>query len=132
MALATMLAQGTFEHHVLVGADARGQDLGDVGLGDGREAVVDGAGRRRVLEVVHLAQGQDEGEDAVLVVAQDALVVARLHAAEGHGGARGEADRVDVAEDLGAEGHQPASPSPSRPRLRPAARRRCDRATARR
>ena len=55
---------------MLVGADAGGQDLGDVGLGDGGEAEVDGPRRRRVLQVVDLAQGQHEGEDPVLVVAR--------------------------------------------------------------
>ena len=56
--------------HVLVGADAAGQDLGDVGVGDDRKAEVDRAGGGRVLLVVHFAQRQHEGEDAPLVVEQ--------------------------------------------------------------
>jgi len=56
---------------VLVGGDAGGQDLGDVGVGDDREAEADGPGRGGVLLVIDLAQGEHEGEDAFLVVEQD-------------------------------------------------------------
>ncbi len=42
------LVVGDVGDHVLVGAHAGGQDLRDVGVGDGREAVVDGPGRRGV------------------------------------------------------------------------------------
>ena len=92
---------------VLVGADAAGQDLRDGGIGDDREAEVDGArGRREFLVREQLllgsvgvgAQGEDEGEDAVLVVEEDLtrrLEIARLDAAEGHGRARGEVEGVD-------------------------------------
>jgi len=41
--------------HVLVAADARGQDLRDVAVGDDREAEVDGPGRRGIFQVVHFA-----------------------------------------------------------------------------
>jgi hypothetical protein len=66
---------------VLVGGDAGGQDLGDDGVGDHREAEVDGPGGGGVLQVVHLAQGQGEGEDPVLVVEQDIAGLTALHAA---------------------------------------------------
>ena len=79
--------------------------------GDGGEAVADRAGGGRVPLVGDLAQREHEGEDAVLVVGEDALVVARLHAAEGHGRAGGEADRVDLAVDLLAEGHEAGVPA---------------------
>jgi hypothetical protein len=38
--------RGHVGHHVLVGADTRGQNLRDVGVGQGRETPVDAAGRR--------------------------------------------------------------------------------------
>ena len=44
-----------------------GQDLRDVGIGDGGEAVVDGAGRCRVFLFRDFAQRHDEGEGAVLL-----------------------------------------------------------------
>ena len=53
---------------VLVGADARGQDLRDVRVGDDREAHVDRAGAGGVLEVVDLAESEPEGEHPVLAV----------------------------------------------------------------
>ncbi len=72
---------------VLVGADARGQDLVDVRVGDGREAVIDRPGRLGMFFIVDRAEGQDKGEDAVLVVAEDPLEIAGLGAAEREGDA---------------------------------------------
>ena len=73
---------GDVGNHVLVGADAGRQDLRDVGVGDDREAVVDRAGGRRVFFVIDFAKGQDEGEDAILVVLQVGLEIAGLDTAE--------------------------------------------------
>ena len=96
---------------MLVGAHAGGQDLRDVAGRDGGEAVADGAGRRGVPLVGDLAEREHEGEDAALVVGEDALVVAGLYAAERHRGAGGEADRVDLAVDLFAEGDEARVPA---------------------
>ena len=75
-------------------------------VGDHREAVVDGAGGGRVLQVVHLAEGQHEGKDAVLVVEQDDPArLAALQAAEGQGRPCREAERVDGRDGVEAEGH---------------------------
>ena len=98
-------------HDVLVGADAGGQDLGDVGVRDHREAVVDGAGRRRVLLRVHLPESQHEGEDAILVVLEVGCVVAGLDAAEGERHPAGEAQRVDQGGNVPAEGYQARLPA---------------------
>ena len=106
-ALQVVLALDLVEGHgddVLVGGDAGRQDLRDAGVGDDREAVVDGARGRRVLQVVDLAQGEHEGEDALPVVEQDVLRLAALHAAEGQGRAGGEAHRVDGREGVGPNG----------------------------
>jgi hypothetical protein len=65
--------RGHIGHHVLVGTDTRGQNLGDVGVGQGRETPVDAAGSRNTPLGADVAQGVDEGEDAVLVVHQDLL-----------------------------------------------------------
>ena len=62
------LVAGDVGDDVLVGAHAGGEDLRDVGGRDGREAVADRAGRRRVPLVGDLAQREHEREDAVLVV----------------------------------------------------------------
>ena len=47
---------------VLVGGHAGRQDLRDARVGDHREAEGDGAGGRRVLQVVDLAEGEHEGK----------------------------------------------------------------------
>ena len=91
---------------MLVGGHAGRQDLRDAGVGDHREAVADGAGGRRVLQVVDLAQGEDEGKHARLVVEHDAPRLAGFHAAEGEGGAGGEAERVDGRDGVEAERHR--------------------------
>ena len=62
-------------------------------------------GRRCVLEVVHLAQSEHEGEHAVLVVEQDVADLAAGHAAERQRRPGGEAERVDGRDGVGAEGH---------------------------
>ena len=90
---------------MLVLGDAGGEDLGDDRVGQGREAVGDGAGRGGVLQVVHLAQGQGEGKDAVLVVEQDVAGLAALHAAEGQGRTGGKAHGIDGGDGVQAEGH---------------------------
>ena len=102
---------GNVRNHVLVGADAGRQDLRDVGIGDGGEAVVDGAGRRRILLFRNFAQRHDEGEGAVLVVLQVAGIVARLDAAEAEGHAIGKAQSVDGGRDFLAVGNQAGFPA---------------------
>ncbi len=89
---------------VLVGADARGQDLGDVGVGDDREAHVDRPGAGGVLEVVDLAEGEPEGEHPVLAVFEALSRLARLQAAEGHRGADRPVQREDAADRVPAVG----------------------------
>ena len=61
---------GDVTDHVLVGADTGGQHLGDVLVGDGREAPVDGAGGIGVPLIGDGGHGVDEGEDTVLLVDQ--------------------------------------------------------------
>jgi hypothetical protein len=90
---------------VLVGGHAGGQDLRYDGVGDHRESEVDRTGRRRVLEVVDLTEGQHEGEDPVLVVPEDLPGLAALHSPEGEGGAGRETEGVDRTQRVGAEGH---------------------------
>jgi hypothetical protein len=90
---------------VLVGRHAGGQDLRDARVGDDREAVRDGAGRRGVLEVVDLAEREHEGEHAVLVVEHDLARVAGVHAAEGERRAGCEAQGVHGGDGVDAEGH---------------------------
>ncbi len=101
---------GHRRHDVLVGADAGRQDLGDGRVRDDGEAVVDGPRREGVLLGRHLTEGEDEGEDPVLVVLEVAERVAGLDAAEGEGGAVGEAEGVDEGRDVGAEGDEPGFP----------------------
>ncbi len=90
---------------VLVGGHAGRQDLRDARVGDHREAERDGAGGRRVLQVVDLAEGEHEGKHAILVVEHDLARVAGLHAAEGERRAGGEAQGVDGGDRVEAEGH---------------------------
>ena len=82
---------------VFVSADAAGQNLRDIGIGDHREAEIDGPGGGGVFLIVHFTQRQHEGEHAALVVEQDLagfLEAARLEAAEGERGAASEAEGV--------------------------------------
>ncbi len=98
-------------YDVLVRANPGGQNLRDVAVGDDREAVVDGPGRRGVPLVRHLAQRHDEGKDAVLVIKQIAPEIARLDAAEAQGRPAGKTERVDRGGNLVAEGHQTCLPA---------------------
>ncbi len=86
---------GHVGHDVLVGADAGGQDLGNVGVGQGRETPVDRTGRRGRPFGVDVTQGVHEGKDPVLVVEQHLFVVTRLDTTEGHGGPVGEPEGED-------------------------------------
>ena len=69
-------------HDVLVGRHAGWEDLRDHGVGYDREPEVDGARRGGVLQVIHLAQSKDEGEDPPLVVEQDLSSLPALQATE--------------------------------------------------
>jgi hypothetical protein len=62
-------------------------------------------GGRGVFQVVYLAQGQDKGEDPVLVVHQDVASLAAFHPAKSQGGASGKAEGVDGTDGIGAKGH---------------------------
>ena len=94
-----------------------GSTSGNVRVGDGGEAPVDAAGRGRAPVGADLAQGIDEGEDAVLVVEQHALVVAGLNSAEGHGRAVGKPQGEDGRGDVGPEGHDAGVPADLHPGL---------------
>ena len=85
--------------------DARGQDLRDDGVRDDREAVVDRACGRRVLQVVDLAQRQHERKDARPVVEQDLARLAGFEAAERQRRTGGKAQRIDRTQRVQAEGH---------------------------
>jgi len=97
--------------HVLVGADAGGQNLRNVRVRDHREAVVDGARGGSIFLRRDFAQREHEGEDAVLVVLQVPLEVARLDAAERKRGAVGESQRVDRGGDIAPERHEARLPA---------------------
>ncbi|OPZ34934.1 MAG: hypothetical protein BWY96_02964 [Spirochaetes bacterium ADurb.BinA120] len=98
-------------HDVLVGGYPRGKDLRNGGVGDYREAVVKRSRGCGVFFGVHLAQGEHEGEDAVLVVAQVGLEIARPHSAEGERRAVCEAEGVDERRYILPEGNKPRLPS---------------------
>ncbi len=102
---------------MLVGANARGQNLGYGGIGNNREAPVNGAGRIGVPLVVDIAHRQNKGEDSVLVIDKYLAVVARLDAAEGHRRAGGKAHGEDGGADIGPEGNQACRPADLHPLL---------------
>ncbi len=107
------VAVGDVRDHVLVSANAAGQDLRDIGVGDHREAEVDGPGGSGVFLVVHLAQRQDEGEHAALVVEQDLagfLEAARLEPAKGERGAASEAQGMHDGRRIRPVGDQERFP----------------------
>jgi len=85
-------------HDVLVGADAARQNLRDIGVGDDRETEIDGARGGGVLLVVHLAQRQDKGHHAALIIQKNLarlLQPARPQPAESECGAAGETQSVN-------------------------------------
>ncbi len=90
---------------VLVLGDAGRQYLGDDGIGDDWEAIVDGARSSGVLQIIHLTQSQGEGEDPELVVEQHSSGLAAFHAAKGQRRAGGEASGIDGGDGVRAEGH---------------------------
>src|SRR5664280_1977272 len=108
-ALHVVVARDLVERHaddVLVGGHAGRQDLRDTRVGDRREAEADGPGRRGVLEVVDLAEGEHEGEHAVLVVEHDLARHAGVHAAKRERRAGGEAQGVHGGDGVDAERHR--------------------------
>ena len=104
-------------HHVLVGADPRGQHLRNRRVRDRREPPVDRARRVRVPLLRHVSQGHHEREDPVLVVDQDLPEVPRLDPAERHRGPRREAHREHRGRDIRAERDQPRGPADLHVRL---------------
>ncbi len=117
--LAAAHLQGLLHHRlvghvgddVLVGADAGGQDLRDVGVGDDGEAVVDRPGRGGVLLGVTSPRASTKAKMRFLLYRRLAVEVAGLDAAEGEGRAVGEAQGVDQGGDVPAEGHQAGLPA---------------------
>ena len=89
------LAVVELTYELLVGADARGPDLGDLRVTDHREAHVDGARAGGELQIVNGAQTHAEREDAVPAVGETPLPVALLVAAEGQRPANGPVEGVD-------------------------------------
>jgi hypothetical protein len=67
--------------------------------------------RRRALDLIDLAQRHNEREDALFVVTQVPLVVARLDAPEGEGGAVGETEGVYRGGDILSERHEARLPA---------------------
>ena len=117
------VVDGHVGNNMLVGANAGGQDLRNVGIGDGGEAVIDGARRRGIFLFRHFTQRHDEGEGAVLVVLQIASILAGLDAAEAESNAIGEAEGVDWQPRSPCRKEPGASPSPFPRRPPPTARR---------
>ena len=111
--------QGAFDHggvghtrdNMLVGAHAAGQDLGDSRVGHHRKAEIDRPGGQRIFLLVHLAQGQDKGENAVFVVEQVGPAVSGFDPAEGHGHPAGKPEGVHQGRGLGAKRHEPGFPA---------------------
>ena len=56
---------------MFVSGHASGQDFGDNRIGNDGKAVVDGSGCGSILQIVYFAEGQHEGEHALLVIEQD-------------------------------------------------------------
>src|ERR1019366_859052 len=96
---------------MLVGAHARRQNLRDVRVRDNGEAVVDGAGRRRVFVGRDFAQREHEGEDTVLVVLQVGAKVTGLDAAKGKGRAVRKAEGINQGRHVPPKRNQPGVPA---------------------
>jgi hypothetical protein len=72
-------------HHMLVGTDAGGQNLGNIGVGQGRETPVDTTGCRRAPLGADFSKSFDKREDPILVVVKNRFIISGLNTAEGHG-----------------------------------------------
>jgi len=68
---------------MLIAGNTCGQDFGDNGVGDHRETEVDRPGSSGVLQIIHFAQGEYKGKDALLVVKQDLPRLTAFQTAKG-------------------------------------------------
>ncbi len=78
------LLVGHVGDHMLIGADPGGQNLGNIGVGQGRKTPVDTTRSRAGPIGADFAQGIHKGKDAVFVVQQHGFIIARLDVAESH------------------------------------------------
>ena len=98
-------------HDVLVGANACGPDLGDLGVGDHGEPHVDGPGAGGILQVVHLPEREPEREDALLAIHEAFPRLALPEASEGQGRADGPVQGIDGTQGIPAVGNDIGLPS---------------------
>ena len=96
---------------MFIRADARGQDLRYIGVGDDREAIVDGPRGGGVFVGSHLAQGKDEREYPAFIVAQVRREIAGRNASKRKRRAVGEAQGVNERGDVLAERHKARFPA---------------------
>jgi len=96
---------------VLVGAGTGRQNLGDVGVGQGRKTPVDTTGRRGAPVGAHITQGIDKGKDAVFVIKQHLLVVTGLYVAKRHGRTVGKAQGKYSRRNIRSERIDPGIPA---------------------
>jgi len=89
----------------------RSAGSGNLSVGDDGESHIDRPGAGGVLKVIHLAERQAEGEDAVLAIEQGLAAVAGLHAAERQRAANGPVQRVDARYGVAAVGYYVGVPA---------------------
>ena len=102
---------GYIGHDVLIGTDAGRQDLGDIGIGQGRKTPVDTPGGSAGPIGSDLTQSIHECKDAVLVVMQHLIIIPRLDVAEGHGCPVGKPQGENSRRNIGPERHDTRIPA---------------------
>jgi len=108
---------GNVGHHVFVGTDARGQDLGNVRIGNGRKSPVDGPGCIGGPFGVHFPKCVHKSEDSIFIVLEDRSVIPRLNPSKGHGSPVGETQGEHDGGDVRTKGDNSSSPAYLNPGL---------------
>ena len=96
---------------MLVSAYTRRQDLGNIRIGDRREAIINSTRSRRIPLIGNLTQRHHERKDAVLVIEQVPAKIARLNTAKAKSRPAGKAQRVNCRRYAASEWNQTSIPA---------------------
>src|SRR5208337_1296827 len=102
---------------MFIGANTRGENFGNIGVGDSREAPVDRPGCIGCPLGVNFAESVHERENTILVILQNRFEISGLDPAEGHGGPVCETKRKYRCGNIGTERHKTRVPSDFHTRL---------------
>ena len=105
------LIMGNIGNNMLISTDTRGQYLGNIIIGNGRESPVDGSGGIGIPLVADRSECHDKGKGSILVVKQVPLVIAGLDTTKGKGDPAGKTNGKDDRGIGFSKGDQPRIPA---------------------